>query len=90
MVAHSLTQLPIELLQKIHLSYGKAMFQICCTYDITILSTNAGRTDGRTSTRESHFIFCPMLCAIALDRHLFRLYAATAYLWLRPFNPCHM
>ena len=62
MVAHAYIQLPILLPQKkiSSVRYGEAMFQIWCEdrsiSDLTILSTDAGRTDGCLR----NFIFCPM------------------------------
>jgi len=68
MVAHAHIQLPIVLLKKSLLLYGTG--KLCSEFgedrsinNVTILSTDAGRTDGRLRD----FIFCPMPCT-ALDR----------------------
>jgi len=65
MVAHARILLHIELLKKISVDIGK----LCSKFgedrsrnNVTILSTDAGRTDGRLRD----FAFCPMLC-IAVD-----------------------
>ena len=61
MVAHAHTQLPIELLEKSFLpqdtgKLGSKFGEDRSTSEVTILSTDAGRTDGRLRD----FIFCPM------------------------------
>jgi len=71
MVAHARKLLPMELHTNkfTHVRYGEAMFKFRenrSINNVTILSTDAGRTDGRLRD----FIFCPMhmqFC-IALDR----------------------
>ena len=65
MVAHARMPLPIELFKKPFLLRGSG--KLCskfgedqCVKDVAILSTDAGRTDGRTVGRWREFMFCPM------------------------------